>query len=44
METGIIGGQAEITDSIEEIGVIAEAMGIHPTPHTPKTDRGEGKT
>ena len=34
------GGQAERTDSGEEMGVIAESMGIHPTPNNPKTDRG----
>ena len=28
----------ERTDSREEIGVIAEEMRIHPTPHTPNTD------
>ena len=31
--------QAERTDSRKEMGVIAEAMGIHPTTHTPNTDR-----
>ena len=40
----IIGGQAEITDSGEEMGVIVEAMVIHPTPHTPKVDSGAGIT
>ena len=41
-ENDIFGGQSERTDSGEEMGVIAEAMGIHPTPHTPKTDSGAG--
>ena len=31
------------TDCWGEIGVIMEAMGIHPTPHTPKTDSGAGR-
>ena len=39
-----MGGQAERTDSGEELGVIAEAMGINPTPHSPKTDSGTGRT
>ena len=34
------GLQAERMDSREEIGVIVEAIGIHPTPHTLKTDSG----
>ena len=43
-ETGRIGGQAEITDSGEEIGLIAESTGIQPTPHTPKTDSDASRT
>ena len=43
LETGRIGGHAEILDSGEEMWVIAEAMGIHPNPHTPKTDSHVGK-
>ena len=43
-ETGIIGGKAETTDRREGMGVVVEAIGIHLTSHTPKTDRGAGKT
>ena len=39
-----IGVQAERTDSGEEMEVIADAMGIHPTPHTPSTDRDMDRT
>ena len=42
--TGRIGVQAEITDIGEVIGVITEAMVIHPTSHTPNTYSGAGKT
>ena len=35
---------AEIVYSGEEMGVIAEATGTHPTPHTPKTDSGTNRT
>ena len=28
----------------EEMGVVEEAMGIHPNSHTPKTDSGAEKT
>ena len=34
----------ERTDSREEMIVIGEAMGIHPTPQTPKMDSGAGRT
>ena len=38
-----IGGQAERSDSREEMGVITEAMGIDPTQITSKTDSGAGR-
>ena len=38
MRTNIIGGQAETMDIREETGVVVEAIIIHPTPHTSKTD------
>ena len=38
METNRTGGQAKTMDSREESGVVVEAMGIHPTAHTPKAD------
>ena len=44
LENDIIGGQVETSDSGEEMWVITEAMEIHPTPHTPKTDSGTGRT
>ena len=44
METGRIGGHAETIYNREEMGVILKAMVIHPTPHTPKTDSGAGRT
>ena len=34
----------ERTDSREEMIVIGEAMGINPTPQTPKMDSGVGRT
>ena len=39
-----IRGQEERKDSGEEIGVIAETIGIHPTPNAPRTDIGTGRT
>ena len=36
--TGRIVGQTETMKSGEEMGVVPEAMGIHPTSHTTKTD------
>ena len=43
-ETGRIREQAEIKASGEEMGVIAEAMGTPPTPHTTNMDSGAGRT
>ena len=43
-ENNRIRGQAGIMDSREEMGMITEEMGIYPTPHTPKTYRGTGRT
>ena len=37
MGTCRIRRQAETMDREEEMGMVAEAMGIHPTSHTPKT-------
>ena len=44
MEKGRIMVHVERTDSREEMIVIGEAMGINPTPHSPKTDSGTGRT
>ena len=44
MANNRIRGQAEITDSGGEMRVIAEAMVIHSTSHTPKTGSGAGRT
>ena len=38
--TNRTGEQADRVDIREETGVVAEAMGIHPTSHTPKTYSG----
>ena len=43
-ETGIIKGQAERMDSGYIMGLVAEAMGIHPISYTPKKDSGADKT
>ena len=39
-----IKGQAEKTDSGEEMGVITEEMGIYPTPYTPNMDSNAVRT
>ena len=44
MEKGIIRVQVERTESRKEMVVIAEAMGIHPTPQSPNMDSGAGRT
>ena len=44
MDNDTIGGQAERKNSGEEMGVIAEAMGINPAPLNLNTDSSAGKT
>ena len=44
LDNDIIGGQAERTDSGEEMGVIVEEMGINPAPLNLNTDSGVGIT
>ena len=37
------GGNTEKMDNREEMGVVAEVMLTHPTPHIPRTDSGNSE-